>query len=75
MQDTLDNVISVGGGILFGLGGTIKGLAIMPMANEGINTFLMASIGGAGGYLAKEGLRLLFKAIKNKRNARKGIKK
>lgn len=71
MQDWTDNIVSISGGMIASLYGMTKGLAILPSAGESINTLIMAGIGGAGGFLAKEGLRVLFKAIKNKRDARK----
>lgn len=71
MQDTIDNIVSVGTGVVFGVGGTVKGLAILPSANESVNTFLMAAVGGAGGYLAKEGLRVFFRFLKKKIDAKK----
>jgi hypothetical protein len=67
MQDNIDNVTSVVAGICSAFYGAYKGLTILPSASESFNTFLLAMIGGAGGYIAKEiTKRIIDRARKRK---------
>lgn len=59
----IENVISVGAGITLGMTKTVD---LLPNASESINTFFLALLGGIGGYLGKELIRVAFVYFKKK---------